>query len=145
MQTKINETPNGNENKASKKNKIIYWSLTGLVAAGFLMSSFMYLGKSPELMENFRKAGFPVFFVSILGLAKFLGAIAIVNPWFPKLKEWAYAGFTFVLIGAIWTHAATSTSVVAPLVFLILVGASYFFYGKMSTTDRNLKANYVSV
>lgn len=114
-----------------KTNKIIYWSLTGLVAAGFLMSSFMYLGKSPELMANFQKAGFPVYFVTILGLAKLLGAIGIVNPWFPKLKEWAYAGFTFTLIGAVWTHIATSTPFVAPLIFLILVALSYFFYQKV--------------
>jgi len=126
-----------------KKNKIIYWSLTGLVAAGFLMSSFMYLGKAPQLMESFRKSGYPDFFVTILGIAKLLGALALVNPWFPKLKEWAYAGFTFVLIGAVWTHVATSTPFVAPLVFLILVLASYFFYGKMNARDKEI--NYSAV
>ena len=114
-----------------KKNKILYWSLTGLVSAGFLLSSFMYLSKNPELMANFQKAGFPVYFVTILGVAKLLGALAIVNPWFPKLKEWAYAGFTFTLIGAAWTHLATQTPFVAPLVFLVLLGFSYFFYNKL--------------
>lgn len=126
-----------------KTTKIIYWSLTGLVAAGFLMSSFMYLGKNPELMANFQKAGYPVFFVTILGLAKLLGAIALVNPWFPKLKEWAYAGFTFTLIGAIWTHVATSTPFVAPLIFLILVAASYFFFQKLNAGSAEQK--YASV
>lgn len=126
-----------------KKNKIIYWSLTGLVALGFLMSSFMYLGKSPELVANFNKLGFPVFFVSILGLAKLLGALALVNPWFPKLKEWAYAGFTFVLVGAVWTHISTGTSFAPALVFLILLAASYFFYQKIKVTDKEL--NYTTV
>jgi len=126
-----------------KTNKIIYWSLTGLVAAGFLMSSFMYLGKSPELMANFQKAGYPVYFVTILGLAKLLGALALVNPWFPKLKEWAYAGFTFTLIGAIWTHVATSTSFVAPLIFLILLGASYFFLQKITTGSAEQRLSSV--
>lgn len=102
-----------------KKNKIIYWSLTGLVAAGFLMSSFMYLGKNPELLNGFKMMGFPEFFIPILGWAKLLGALAVVNPWFPKLKEWAYAGFTFTLIGAVWTHMATGTPFIAPLVFLV--------------------------
>lgn len=123
-----------------KKNKIIYWSLTGLVSLGFLMSSFMYLGKSAELMENFAKIGFPVYFVSILGLAKLLGAIALVNPWFPKLKEWAYAGFTFVLLGAVWTHLATSTPFAAPLVFLVLLGASYFFYQRITVKESEYSA-----
>jgi len=124
------QSPNfGKKISNMKKNKIIYWSLTGLVSLGFLMSSFMYLGKNPDLMENLQKAGFPVFFVTILGIAKLLGAIALVNPWFPKLKEWAYAGFTFVLIGAVWTHLATATPFVAPGVFLVLVGASYSITG----------------
>lgn len=123
-----------------KKNKIIYWSLTGLVAAGFLMSSFMYLGKNPELLNGFKMMGFPEFFIPILGWAKLLGALAVVNPWFPKLKEWAYAGFTFTLIGAVWTHMATGTPFIAPLVFLVLVGASYFFFTKVSRPQSGLEA-----
>jgi len=111
-----------------KRDKIIYWTFTGLVSAAFLMSSFMYLSKNAGLMSNFKQAGFPEFFVTILGSAKLLGALAIINPWFPKLKEWAYAGFTFTLIGAVWVHAATSTPFVAPLVFLALVGISYVYY-----------------
>jgi hypothetical protein len=119
-----------------KRDKIIYWILTGIVALGFVMSSFMYLGKNPELMEGFNKMGFPVYFVTILGIAKLLGAIALVNPWWNKLKEWAYAGFTFTLIGAAWTHIATGTPFMAPLVFLLLVGGSYFFYGRLQTASE---------
>lgn len=123
-----------------KKNKIIYWSTTGLVAAGFLMSSFMYLGKNPELVNGFKMMGFPDFFIPILGLAKLLGAFAIVNPWVPKLKEWAYAGFTFVLIGATWTHLATNTPFIAPLVFLVLLAVSYYFYVKTFQTESSVTA-----
>ena len=120
-----------------KRDKIIYWILTGIVALGFAMSSFMYLSKNPELMANFNQLGFPVYFVTILGIAKLLGAIALINPWWNKLKEWAYAGFTFTLIGAAWTHIATGTSFMAPLIFLLLVGGSYLFY--LRTTDRKLQ------
>ncbi len=123
-----------------KTTKIIYWSLTGLVALGFLMSSFMYLSKNPELMNGFKMMGFPEFFVNILGLAKLLGALALVNPWFPKLKEWAYAGFTFTLIGAVWTHASTHTPFVGPLVFLALLGASYYFQNKLRVKQGDLSA-----
>lgn len=114
-----------------KTTKIIYWSSTGLLSAAFLMSAFMYLSKSPELMANFAKAGYPVYFVTILGIAKLLGAIALINPWFDRLKEWAYAGFTFVLIGAVWTHLATQTPFVAPLLFLVLLAVSYVFRAKL--------------
>jgi uncharacterized membrane protein YphA (DoxX/SURF4 family) len=125
-----------------KKNKIIYWSLTGFVSLGFLMSSFMYLSFSPQLVDGFKTIGFPMFFIPLLGVAKLLGALAIVNPWFPKLKEWAYAGFTFVLIGAAWTHIVTNTPFVAPLVFLALLGGSYFFYNRIKNTSNEV--NYIA-
>jgi hypothetical protein len=115
-----------------KKNKIIYWSVTGLVSAGFLMSSFMYLSQNAQLMEEFAKIGVPAVLVSILGVAKLLGAIALINPWFKGIKEWAYAGFTFVLIGAVWVHVATQTPFVAPLLFLVLLGVSYFYSRKLT-------------
>src|SRR5687767_4626014 len=108
-----------------KKNKIIYWSVTGLLSALFLMSAVMYLTKNPQITEGFTRSGYPLFLVTMLGVAKLLGAIALVNPWSKELKNWAYAGFTFVLIGAVWTHAATHTPFVAPLIFLVLLGLSY--------------------
>ncbi len=114
-----------------KRDKIIYWIFTGLISFGFLMSAFMYLSKNPELMAGFTTLGIPAYFVGILGTAKLLGALAIVNPWSAKIKEWAYAGYTFTLIGAVWTHIATGTPFMAPLVFLVLTGISYFFYGRV--------------
>jgi hypothetical protein len=120
-----------------KKDKIIYWSFTGLVSLGFLMASFMYLSKNPELMNGFKQMGFPEFFVTILGTAKLLGALAIINPWFSKLKEWAYAGFTFVLLGAVWIHVATGTPFVAPLVNLALVAVSYIYYLRVNRVNTS--------
>jgi uncharacterized membrane protein YphA (DoxX/SURF4 family) len=125
-----------------KKNKIIYWSSTGLVSLGFLMSSFMYLGKNPELVGNFAKIGFPVLFITILGVAKLLGSLALINPWFPTLKEWAYAGFTFTLIGAVWVHIETRTSFVAPLIFLLLLGVSYWSHNKLKAGVKEI--NYIA-
>ena len=116
-----------------KRNKILYWTTTSLVSAGFLLSSMMYLTRNPELMATFSKAGYPVYFVMLLGVAKLFGSLALINPWWDKLKEWAYAGFTFTLTGAIWTHISTGTSVVAPLIFLVLILTSYYFRRKMTT------------
>ncbi len=114
-----------------KRDKIIYWATTGLLSAGFLMSSFMYLTQNPELMKGLTQLGLPAFMVSILGVSKLLGALALVNPWWNKLKEWAYAGFAFTLIGAVWAHIATNTPFIAPLFFLLLLAVSYYFRSRL--------------
>jgi hypothetical protein len=110
-----------------KRDKIIYWIATGLLAAGMLMSAFMYLTQNPQLMQSFQQAGYPTYFVLILGTAKLLGAFALVLPLWSKVKEWAYAGFAFTFIGAVWTHLATSTPWMAPFVALLILAVSYWF------------------
>lgn len=112
------------------KNKIIYWVSTGLVSLMFIMSGAMYLSGSEEIISNFQQIGFPLIFISILGTAKLLGGLALINPWFKGLREWAYAGFSFVLIGAVWVHIATSTPFIAALVTAVLLGVSYYFNSK---------------
>jgi hypothetical protein len=111
-----------------KRDKIIYWVATGLLAAGMALSAYMYLTKNPELMGTFQALGFPVYFVSILGVAKLLGAIVLVAPAGSRLKEWAYAGFIFTFLGAIWVHIETGTPFAGPLVFLLVLGVSYLFW-----------------
>lgn len=117
-----------------KRDKILYWTTTGIVSLGFLASSMMYLTQNPELMNGFAQLGLPTYLVGILGVAKLLGALAIINPWIPKLREWAYAGFTFTLIGATLTHIATGTPFTAPLFFLALLGISYFFHRRVKSS-----------
>ena len=116
-----------------KRDKLIYWITTGLIALLFLFSSYMYLTKAPDLMQSFQKIGFPVYFVTMLGIFKLAGSVALLNPWFDKLKELAYAGFAFTLIGATWVHIATGTPFIMPLVFLGILGVSYFFKQKLQT------------
>lgn len=118
-----------------KKNKIIYWITTGLVSVGFLLSSVLYLTQNPELMENFKTLGIPFYMVQLLGFAKLLGGIAIINPWYIKLREWAYAGYTFVLLGATWTHLSTQTPFIAPLIFLALLAVSYIYSKKVTVQN----------
>jgi hypothetical protein len=114
-----------------KRDKIIYWIATGLVAAGMAMSAYMYLSKNPELVSGFQTLGFPLYFVTILGVAKLLGAIVLVAPAGTRLKEWAYAGFLFTFIGAVWVHLETGTAFAGPLVFLIILAVSYVFWNRM--------------
>jgi uncharacterized membrane protein YphA (DoxX/SURF4 family) len=113
-----------------KKDRIIYWNLTGLTATAFLLSGFLYLSKSAVIRQNFKQLGYPDYFVVLLGIAKVAGAITLINPWFPKLKEWAYAGFSFALIRATRKHIATQTPFIAPLLFLGILLGSYYVYNK---------------
>jgi uncharacterized membrane protein YphA (DoxX/SURF4 family) len=114
-----------------KTNKIVYWICTGLVAAFMLMSGFMYLSKTPQVVEGFKTLGYPDFFRVILGVAKITGAVALVVPGFNTIKEWAYAGFTFVFIGAIWTHISTGTPFIGAVIALLLLMGSYWFHHKL--------------
>ena len=120
-----------------KKDKIIYWVATGLLAAGMSMSAFMYLSKNAELMASFQQLGFPAYFVSILGIAKLAGVILLLAPSGDRLKEWAYAGFVFTFGGAIWTHIATGTPWIAPAVFLALLAVSYVFHMRLQHGSRS--------
>jgi len=107
--------------------KIAYWVTTGLVAALSAFAAFSYLSGNPQAVEGFTHAGYPQQLRVMLGIAKLLGAIALVAPGVPKLKEWAYAGFTFAWIAACVAHYLANDGPVAfmPLVLMALLGISY--------------------
>jgi uncharacterized membrane protein YphA (DoxX/SURF4 family) len=87
------------------------------------------LARVPGVVDGFvRVLGYPPYFVTILGFWKVLGAIAILVPRFPRLKEWAYAGIFFDLTGAAASSAAVGSGafhILAPLVFAVLAVASW--------------------
>jgi len=84
--------------------KVTYWISTGLVAALAAFAGFNYLSGSPQSVQGFAHLGYPPHLRILLGIAKILGAITLVVPGFVKLKEWAYAGFTFAWIAAFVAH-----------------------------------------
>ena len=105
-----------------------YWVATVLGPASFVIGGYLHLTRDPQVMATLAHLGYPPYFAAIMGVWKLLGAIAIVAPGFPRLKEWAYAGFFFDLTGAAATRAFVGDSVVdiiAPLAFLALVAASW--------------------
>ena len=108
--------------------KIIYWVTTGLVAASGFISAFTYLSANTQAVQGFTHVGYPQQLRIILGIAKPLGAIALLVPGFPRLKEWAYAGFTFAWICAIVAHylAGDGPKAVVPLILLVILFVSYF-------------------
>lgn len=86
----------------------------------------------------FKHLGYPPYLLPFIGVAKILGVIAVLVPGFPRLKEWAYAGLVFDLIGAFYSHLAVGDPVsywIFPLIALALVFGSYFFYRKTLTTQ----------
>ena len=107
--------------------KIAYWVSTGLVAVMSLLAAFAYLSGSLQAVEGFARAGYPQQLRIILGIAKPLGAIALLVPGMPKLKEWAYAGFTFAWICAVIAHylANDGAKTFAPVILLALLAVSY--------------------
>jgi uncharacterized membrane protein YphA (DoxX/SURF4 family) len=127
-----------------KKINIIYWILTGLFA-------FVMFGSAiPDaLMMDLAKQGFkeiqmPAYLLPFVGVAKMLGVIAILIPGKPRLKEWAYAGLTFDLIGATYAVAASGKPVEnwAPMfLFIGLAFGSYYYYHKKVTADALIKIN----
>jgi len=107
--------------------KIIYWVSTGLLAALSVFAGLTYLAGSPQAVQGFAHVGYPQQLRIILGIAKLLGAISLVVPGWPKLKEWAYAGFTFAWISAFVAHylAKDGPKAFVPLILLILLFVSY--------------------
>jgi len=105
-----------------------YWITTGLFCAVLGFSGLAYLVRLEFMAERMTALGYPIYFLTILGTAKLLGIIALLAPGHVLLKEWAYAGFAFDLIGATASHAFSGdpfAESVRPLFVLALGAASY--------------------
>jgi uncharacterized membrane protein YphA (DoxX/SURF4 family) len=108
--------------------RIAYWVATGLTAFVFLSGGAADIARPDFVMEGMTHLGYPVYFVTMLGVWKVLGGLVVLAPGTPRLKEWAYAGMVFDLTGAAASHAAfgdPTGKVVAPLVILGIVAASW--------------------
>jgi DoxX-like protein len=118
---------------AGRAGKIIYWIATIWLALGMLATGTVQLLKAKNGQggaDMITHLGYPVYLLSILGVWKILGVVAVLIPKFPLLKEWAYAGFFFVMSGAIFSHIASGDSIseIFPsLLLLILTVVSWYF------------------
>ena len=111
-----------------KSKAIGYWVTTVLTALLIGSGGVMQVLRTPDAVTGIVRLGYPVYFVVLLGVWKALGAIAIVVPGFPRLKEWAYAGIVFDLTGAAVSHAASGSSagnVFGPTLFAVMALASW--------------------
>lgn len=123
-----------------KKIKIAYWTLTILFALGMLQSGIVQLIQSEGSQELMDLLGYPMYVQTILGIAKILGAVVVVLKTFKTLKEWAYAGFAFDLIGASASGAFIGEIlvVIVPLVYLAVMFLSYFLWKKMEQSKEDV-------
>lgn len=118
-----------------KTTKILYWVFNGLFAFVMFGSGISDIMPSAEVIAGMHgKLGYPIYFIPFIGVAKTLGAIAILIPGYPRIKEWAYAGLTFDLIAATFSLY----SIPNPdgpwyfmFLFLALDAAAYIYYVKM--------------
>ena len=114
-----------------KRNKIIYWVATTLLAVGMLQSGIFAVMRTKQWVDLIVSLGYPIYFLTILGVWKILGVIAILAPRFRLLKEWAYAGFFFAMTGALVSHLAAGDhsikGIMAPLFQTIFVLLSWYF------------------
>ena len=113
-----------------KRNKIIYWIATIFLAFGMLAGGVQQLLQIGGYVEIVRQLGYPKYLLSILGVWKILGVIAVLVPKFLLVKEWAYAGFFFAMSGAAISHIAAGQSVneaLPSLMLLIVTVVSWYF------------------
>lgn len=117
-----------------QSTKIAYWVATGLF---FLLEGVMpALTSNTEMaIEGIRHLGYPDYFRTLLTIFKVCGSLALLIPMVPaRLKEWAYAGFTFNIISAVYSHVSVDgfqPMSFAPMVAAVILGVSYFAYHRL--------------
>ncbi|GAA4393738.1 DoxX family protein [Hymenobacter koreensis] len=118
----------------SQPTTALYWITTLVFSAFMLMSGVTNFLETSESQEVMKQLGYPMHVLRVIGLGKTLGALALLQTRFRTLKEWAYAGFTFDLIGAAVAWGDTTgeaMAVVFPLLFLAFMAVNYLLWKKM--------------
>ena len=108
----------------TKPKKTVYWLATALTATAYFAIGTADVLHAPAMIAALAHLGYPVYFATILGVWKVLGAAAITAPGLPRLKQWAYAGMFFNLTGAALSHAASGDppkDILAPLGLMVVV------------------------
>ena len=127
------------KHRHSKRDTIIFWVSTGLFCAFMLSSAIPNMLSSKEWVTIFEQLGYPLYLLPFIGVAKLLGVIVLLIPGFNRLKEWAYAGFFFDLVGA--TYSAIYAGGFHPQMLIMLVpfglgAVSYIYHHKR--VDRSI-------
>lgn len=116
-----------------KKINIFYWICTGMLIPAIGIGSIFGIVPNEDSLKVFSSLGYPAYIVPFLSVAKLLGLIVIFVPKYPRLKEWAYAGIAFDVIGATYSIIAIGsplTHIIFPTLALLFLFGSYFLYHK---------------
>ena len=114
----------------TKRNRIIYWISTIWLALGMVSTGLVQILKMDEEVSRMAQLGYADYFLTILGVWKILGVVALLIPKWPLLKEWAYAGFFFAMSGAVFSHLARGSQAsefFGPVLLLVLIVVSWYF------------------
>jgi hypothetical protein len=127
-----------------KKTNIFYWVFTGLFSAMMLGSAIPDVMSSPIAVQGMHvELGYNVYFIPFIGVVKVLGVLAILLPISARIKEWAYAGLVFDLIGATFSIIAIGKPdwmfMILPMFLAI---GSYVFYNKKKKQQKNHSATF---
>lgn len=108
----------------------MYWISTVWLALGMVSSGIIQIMQTDTEVDFITQLGYPVYFLTIIGVWKILGTIAILVPKYPLVKEWAYAGFFFCMSGAVFSHLFNGDGIVASipaLLLTVLTFTSWYF------------------
>ena len=114
-----------------KRHTWIFWTITGLMAALMLLSAVPDVLRVPGAVSVFKHLGYPSYLLLFLGTAKTLGVAAVLVPGSPRIKEWAFAGLTFDVSGALYSHLSVGdppSAWIPAVLALALIGGSYVAY-----------------
>lgn len=116
----------------TKTIKITYWILTVLLVLFMIMDGIGGITRQKDGVEVMRHLGYPIYSMVIFGIAKLLGAVAIIQTKYKTIKEWAFAGLTFTFIGAFASRAFAGDGIelLFPVVFLVYLVITYIFWKK---------------
>lgn len=121
-----------------KTTKIIYWVTTVLtiLVMGFAAYN-QIMQNNQEFLAEMEQFGFPMSFLSLLAFSKIMGIIALLVPGFSRIREWAYAGFAFTLLGAAYVHIVAGMYITPHWVLLAILMTSYFTWHKLEKGQTN--------
>ena len=112
-----------------KRKKLWYWIITAVLSFCIFSGGLAQTVQVKEVIDGFKPLGYPVYFISLIGIWKMLGVIAIFIPGFKLLKEWAYAGIFFVMSGAVISHIASgdvSVKIISPVLLAVFTVLSWY-------------------
>lgn len=122
----------------SRRRTIAYWVTTALLVSELLLGGLWDLLQVPQVLGVIHRLGYPSYVLTILGIWKLLGAVALTIPRFPRLKEWAYAGAIFDLTGAVLSQLAAGPIDVGQLIYPILMVGIAFLSWALRPSSRRL-------